>query len=461
MAPEFDQSDLSNDLQTLSRHFEALKLMDRDSGCATGKFAATSEPTPDGHLSSNGDIVLGSNSSSNENGKTGKYGRNSGIFNGDGGSDDHDQFQPNNVTSSSDENSDDIGRNIMDNVKAFLRHPSLDVSSIINKEMLKYDVTERNAIYEEVHGVGNLCPDESQPGMVENALNDLVYELDAIPAHQKREYTQSLSMPHSYIHTRDFRMRFLRADLFDAKRAANRLVTCLQTMCFLYGPYALERPIRLSDFSKRELKVFNAGRIQLLPYRDRGGRRVVVGIPSQKHNLHNPVTRVSRIHMLCCHSYHFFVLCFVLLFVCQNSNNDFFPNAFERNKQRQQSLPQFHAQAKIHFYLWWVASKSVETQRNGIVMVTFHNPAISDATPLPATAESVSSAIERDENYEDIRGLPSLRFAKIYVMARRGMPLRLVSLHTCTPDTPYYSIVRAYNSAMVEERARLKFHIGA
>ena len=96
-------------------------------------------------------------------------------------------------------------------------------------------------------------------------------------------------------------------------------------------------------------------------------------------------------------------------------------------------------------------------------MVTVHNPAISDATPSSATAESVSSAIDRDENYDDIRGLPSLRFAKIYVMARRGMPLRLIALHTCSPDTPYYSIVRAYNSAMIEERARarLKFHVGA
>ncbi len=93
--------------------------------------------------------------------------------------------------------------------------------------------------------------------------------------------------------------------------------------------------------------------------------------------------------------------------------------------------------------------------------MTFHNPAISDATPSSATTESVSSAIDRDEDFEEIRGLPSLRFAKIYVMARRGMPIRVVAFHTCTPDTPYYSIIRAYNSAMVEERARLKFHIGA
>eukprot|EP00533_Pseudo-nitzschia_delicatissima_P009889 CAMPEP_0116087644 /NCGR_PEP_ID=MMETSP0327-20121206/5468_1 /TAXON_ID=44447 /ORGANISM="Pseudo-nitzschia delicatissima, Strain B596" /LENGTH=598 /DNA_ID=CAMNT_0003578715 /DNA_START=114 /DNA_END=1910 /DNA_ORIENTATION=- len=405
MAPELDQSALSQDLQILSRTFEALKLMDRDSGYARGEYASNTEPLPDGHVLSNGNIGLGSNAnrstgSLNENGENG---RNNGIFNGDGGNDDHDQYQPNNVSSS-----DNIGRNIMDNVKVFFRNPpSLDASSIINKEMLKYNVTERNAIYEEVHGVGNLCPDESQPGMIEKALDALVYELDVMPAHQKKEYTQSLSMPHSYIHTREFRLRFLRADLFDAKRAANRLVTCLQTMCLLYGPYALERPIRLSDFSKKELKVFNAGRIQLLPYRDRGGRRVAVGIPSQKHNLHNPVTR-----------------------------------------------------AKIHFYLWWVASKSVETQRKGVVVVTFHNPAISDATPSSATTESVSSAIDRDEDFEEIRGLPSLRFAKIYVMARRGMPIRVVAFHTCTPDTPYYSIIRAYNSAMVEERARLKFHIG-
>eukprot|EP00531_Pseudo-nitzschia_arenysensis_P018566 CAMPEP_0116131312 /NCGR_PEP_ID=MMETSP0329-20121206/8939_1 /TAXON_ID=697910 /ORGANISM="Pseudo-nitzschia arenysensis, Strain B593" /LENGTH=591 /DNA_ID=CAMNT_0003625735 /DNA_START=421 /DNA_END=2196 /DNA_ORIENTATION=+ len=392
MAPDLVQQDQSEDLMMLTKHFEVLKLMDRDSGRATGTFA-NSEPTPDGHVSSNGNVLIRNNESN--------YNTPGGFFQGN---DLKNANQPRN----SEESEMNIKKNIMDNVKAFFKQPSLEVSvsSIINKDLLKYDVTERNAIYEEVHGVGNICPDESQPGMVENALREVACELKALPAHQMPYYTQSLNIPHSYIHSTNFRMKMLRAELFNPKRAAFRTEKCLEAMVELFGPATLERPPQLSDFSKREFKCLNSGRIQLLPFRDRGGRRVVVGIPSQKHNLHHPVTR-----------------------------------------------------AKIHFYLWWVASESVETQRNGMVMVTVHNPGIADANPSTATETAALSAFG-DEEYEDIRGLPSLRFARIYVKCRRGMPTRLICLHTCTPDTPYYNIVRAYNSVMVEERARLKFHVG-
>jgi len=41
------------------------------------------------------------------------------------------------------------------------------------------------------------------------------------------------------------------------------------------------------------------------------------------------------------------------------------------------------------------------------------------------------------------------------------MPVRMVAFHICTPDTPYYTIVRSFNTAMVkDERTRVKMHVG-
>jgi len=362
----------------------------------------------------------------------------------------------NNQTSDNDNNSNsDINSDInskgngngncngfIDNIKelAFFRtnnyqpsRPFNFESMIINQEMLKYSSTERNAFYEEIHGVRSLCPDESTPGMVEDALDQLEIELRLLPIKEKKAYEESLTLPQSYVHTNAFRMRFLRAELFDARKAAFRMTLFLDALLDLYGPYALERPIMLSDFSKNEMRMLNAGRIQVLPFRDRCGRTVVVALPI------HIVTMDAR------------------------------------------------AKAKIHIYLWWVASESVETQRKGIVMIVIHNPAFSDQTTAASDSNhneftggennnnnnnndidrshhiDENSNIDTEEPYQqqDVAGLPSLQFAKIYINRRKGMPIRMVAFHICTPDTPFYSILRSFNVAMLgDERCRVKVHVG-
>ena len=175
---------------------------------------------------------------------------------------------------------------------ATLPKRSIDMGALISKEMLQYNLEERNAVFEEIHGVRTLCPDESAPGMLDNALEQLAEELFALPQKQKRAYARSQQYSETYVNEPDFRLRFLRAELFDAKKAALRMTRFLEVCLEFFGVENLMRPIRLTDFSRKELKVFNIGRIQLLPYRDRGGRRVVVGIPSHDHRV-EAKTRVS------------------------------------------------------------------------------------------------------------------------------------------------------------------------
>jgi hypothetical protein len=98
----------------------------------------------------------------------------------------------------------------------------------------------------------------------------------------------------SYINDDSFKIRFLHLELFNAKKAAIRLANFVQVVFELFGSQTLRRPLHLSDFTREELRVFNRGRIQLLPYRDRAGRRVIVGFPPQgDHDQVNHLTRVS------------------------------------------------------------------------------------------------------------------------------------------------------------------------
>jgi hypothetical protein len=87
--------------------------------------------------------------------------------------------------------------------------------------------------------------------------------------------------PFSYLHTSEWRLKFLRCELYDCKRAAERLVRFTEYMQHEYDLEVLERPLRLSDLEtkcgprgKEVMDSFKSGHSQLLPFRDRSGRRI-------------------------------------------------------------------------------------------------------------------------------------------------------------------------------------------
>ena len=157
------------------------------------------------------------------------------------------------------------------------KNPTLpkELESYISKELMKLSLKARNGIDEEVHGVCSLCPDEN-PEFIDSALLELSAELDRIPDNSppKAAYMASQKFPDTYVNSTDFRLRFLRCELFDAKKAALRLVRFLSFASELFGPEVLQRPILYSDLTKEEDKIFRKGYIQQLPYRDRAGRIV-------------------------------------------------------------------------------------------------------------------------------------------------------------------------------------------
>ena len=143
----------------------------------------------------------------------------------------------------------------------------------------------RNCIQEEVHGVHCMNPEET-PGFLRTSLSKLAEILespDQIPERNKKAYLASQNLGSNtptYVNTDDFRLRFLRADLFDIHKAARSIVKFLDVMEAIFGSFALERPPQLDDFDKEELKMIKMGTVQFLPFRDRVGRRIMVVFPN-------------------------------------------------------------------------------------------------------------------------------------------------------------------------------------
>ena len=158
----------------------------------------------------------------------------------------------------------------------------------ISDEQKKLSYQERNSINEEIHGVACNAQDES-PEMVQYALSKLTSELeDLVLTDWRNNATGPSSLSagfllsrrdfrtDTYVNRPSFRLRFLRSENFDAQKAAIRLMKFLNLVLEVFGAYALSRPIKLSDFKRSELKALQTGWLQVLPFRDRSGRRLFI-----------------------------------------------------------------------------------------------------------------------------------------------------------------------------------------
>ena len=153
-----------------------------------------------------------------------------------------------------------------------------EIDNLLWKDLHNLSLQDRNAVIEEIHGVQTIAPTET-PAMVSSALRDFAMHIEHMPYEQKTAYLRSQELyPNSYINDSDFRLRFLRCELFDASKAATRMVDFLDMVADLFGDYVLKRPIQITDFSWEEMQCLRRGYFQLLPYRDRSGRRIMVFI---------------------------------------------------------------------------------------------------------------------------------------------------------------------------------------
>lgn len=214
---------------------------------------------------------------------------------------------------------------------SFLTNPpeGYRVSKHLSDTILELNLTDRLAIEEEIHGVRCGAVEET-PELLERSLFEFDEQLNTIKEEDPdkallRNVARISShnptaiegpMKNCYLNDPDIRLRFLRCECFVVDKAVHRLISFLEFTSDLFGDYVAERPIQLSDFNTKdeELALQNS-RNQLLPFRDRSGRRVLVGVGNCNFHL------------------------------------------------------DYRLRYKILIYMHWIASEDVETQRKGIVIV--------------------------------------------------------------------------------------------
>jgi hypothetical protein len=140
------------------------------------------------------------------------------------------------------------------------------------RELKELSQQDRSEVWNDMTGRTDLLPLED-PEQVAQSLKLLNKELIKIP--NKQAFLQTQAMAPHYVNQKDFRLQFLRAERFDHKLAAVRLVAHFEEKQKLFPLDQLGRPIRQADLSPDDMETLYSGNLQILPDKDHANRKVL------------------------------------------------------------------------------------------------------------------------------------------------------------------------------------------
>ena len=163
------------------------------------------------------------------------------------------------------------------------------IVDVLAQELNRISIKEREAVYEEIHGVAGLSS-ESPEKLVEIEMN-LEQELHRIK--KKSAYDRALFLSPRHVNDQAFRLMFLRSTRFDPLKAAAKMVAYFESKLELFGEEKLVKRITLDDLDDDTHAELTNGLIQFLPMRDRSNRAISVAVPRVISKAWKPVIRAA------------------------------------------------------------------------------------------------------------------------------------------------------------------------
>ena len=153
--------------------------------------------------------------------------------------------------------------------------PSLD--AVLANELNELSLEQREKVYYDVHGVSEALEETME--CIRKSLQEIDTEISKI--HPKAAYDRANEQTENpgYVNDPKFLLKFLRADNFNCKRAAERVVRFLDEKLRLFGPAKLAKELHINDMDEENRKCLESGVIQILPSRDRAGRAIATWMP--------------------------------------------------------------------------------------------------------------------------------------------------------------------------------------
>jgi len=174
--------------------------------------------------------------------------------------------------------------------------------ALIASALQELTLQEREHVTLDMHGVANVT--KETPDLLEKAFQELKHHLEEwLKREDPPSIPEDLLSPHAYrlaksidadfLETNFFRLMFLRAESFDADKAARRMLRYLNFKSKLFGSERLCREITIQDLKSEEAKILKKGNFQTLPVRDRSGRLVQILVSNDDRLDHESLVRVG------------------------------------------------------------------------------------------------------------------------------------------------------------------------
>ncbi|KAL3910235.1 MAG: hypothetical protein SGILL_007772 [Bacillariaceae sp.] len=156
-----------------------------------------------------------------------------------------------------------------------------DVEAMLVDELNQLSVKDRENAWEEIHGVHASEMFKQDAIKLPAALAQMQSEIDRLMLQPENSnfpeaaaYRQALELNSRYILNATFRAKFIRADRYDAAKAAVRMIKFLNFGLETFGTMALMRPIQISDLNENAIAIIREGTGFTLPIRDPVGRLI-------------------------------------------------------------------------------------------------------------------------------------------------------------------------------------------
>jgi hypothetical protein len=288
------------------------------------------------------------------------------------------------------------------------------IDKVWSKELYEMDAREREDVLNEIHGIKSDRAIEETPESIKEAVQSFRENIDTniekeldnsdsiVPGVTKDAYKRGVNeLKNDYILSNAFIVKFLRYTLYDMEKAVLRYFRWLDLLYLLFGDDALTRPLALRDLTKREIRYLRKGQMQLLPSRDRVGRRIFA--------------------FSGCDDWHFNI----------------------REKYR------------INIYLVDVMSDDVTTQKLGAVSLNAPRIRSNDS---PFGFEGMTLRMGKQE----LLGGKCTE-AQFFRKINEAVPVRFTAIHYFAPPTIIYNIGKAIILSLLgkDHRKIVRFHAGS
>jgi len=152
----------------------------------------------------------------------------------------------------------------------------LTTYELLHADFAALSEEEQRKVLRDRYGRGDEI--KETPEFISECLQQFKKEIDSIQ--NKEAYDIALFILPDYVESDRFRLAFLRADYFDAKAAACRMVTYWERKVDLFGTDKAFNPsISVLDFEESDYPALAAGGVRLLPHLDDLGRALLFSFP--------------------------------------------------------------------------------------------------------------------------------------------------------------------------------------